>query len=258
MIESVLQSSEGAWSVPDGWGQGRGVFGGLLCGALVTAARQKLTDPTRELRSLAMMFIAPPDVGAARLEVSSLREGGGSTTVEAALVQKGSVRSKALLVFSKPRLTEGAFCIASPPFDADWQKAQVIPVGPPFAPIFAQHFEYRPTLGLPFSGGTTAETAGWIRPASFSGKYDAALIATCADAYWHSLQARGETMRAALTVSYSLELYGDLEHVEPDAPLFHHGISWAMQGGYASERRTLWSASGSLLAVNHQSIAVLG
>ena len=40
------------WSVPDGWQQGRGAFGGLVIAALARALEAHVGDPERTLRSL--------------------------------------------------------------------------------------------------------------------------------------------------------------------------------------------------------------
>lgn len=257
MIDADLQGTAGPWAVPDGFGQGKGVFGGLLAGRLVNAATGALADRTRALRALTMAFIAPPDVGPATITVEPLREGAGSTTVDVRLLQGGAVKTQSTMVFSKPR-PSSAFTEDVPVIDPAWEQVEIVPVAPPMAPVFATHFEYRPTGAWPFSGGTRAETSGWVRPVSFSGHYDAALVTACADAWWHSLHVRATTIRPALTVTFALELYGDPASVPANAPLFHHGVTWAVGGGYASERRTLWTPAGALLAVNHQSIAVLG
>lgn len=255
MIEASMQSTGGNWAVPDGWGQGKGVFGGLIAGALVNAATQKLTDRTRALRALTMHFLAPPEAAPSMIAIETIREGGASSTLEARLLQ-GSLKSHAMMVFSKPR--PGASHVQdAPAIDPDWEKVAIVPVEPPMAPVFAQHFEYRPVGAWPFSGGERAESSGWVRPRAFSGKYDAALIVACCDAFWHSIHVRADTIRPSLTVTFSVELYGDPGAVPLHAPLFHHGVTWFSEAGYASERRTLWSPDGKLLAVNNQAIAVL-
>ncbi len=255
MIETPMKSTGGSWAVPDGWGQGKGVYGGLIAGALVNAATERLIDKTRALRALTMHFLAPPDAAPSTISVETIREGGASSTLEARLLQ-GSLKAHAMMVFSKPR--PGApYVHETPAFDPAWEKVDIVPVEPPMAPIFAQHFEYRPVGAWPFSGGEKAESSGWVRPREFSGKYDATLIVAIADAFWHSVHVRAQSIRPSLTVTFSVELYGDPGAVPLHAPLFHHGVTWVSEAGYASERRTLWSPDGKLLAVNNQAIAVL-
>ncbi|MBL8955508.1 MAG: thioesterase family protein [Myxococcaceae bacterium] len=259
MLEALMQSHGSDWNIPDGWGQGKAVFGGLIAGALDEAATRRVTGGERKLRALNMTFVAAPTPGAATLPVVTLREGGGSTTLDARVVQQGATVSTATLVFSKPRPNAERFVTDPVPFDRDWQKAEamVVDADNDFAPQFTQHFEYRPTLGVPFSGDR-AETAGWVRPRAFSGRYGPATLAACIDAYWHAFHARAQQPTRAATVGFALELYDDASTVEPGAPVFHHGVTWAAGTGYGSERRTLWSPDGRLLAVNHQSIGIFG
>lgn len=256
MIESLLHSDNGAWSVPLGWEQGKGVFGGLIAGALVKAATQLVNDQERALRAVTLTFVSAPTVGPAELKATVVREGGSTTTVELKLLQAG-VKTLGVATFARPRPKAEVMLQDPVRFDRQWQQAEVVAVEPPLAPVFTQHFEYRPTGPWPFSGADRAEAVGWLRPRQFSGRYDAALLVTMADGFWHSVHTRADAPRPSLTINYAVELYGDPAHVERHAPLYHHGITWVASNGLASERRTLWSPDGKLLAVNHQAIAVL-
>ena len=59
---------------PEGWGQGRALFGGLV-GAVLFDHLQKTVATGRFLRSFSLSFVAPASPGEVALEATVLREG---------------------------------------------------------------------------------------------------------------------------------------------------------------------------------------
>jgi hypothetical protein len=125
-------------------------------------------------------------------------------------------------------------------------------------PEFARHFEYRVVEGGPFSGGA-ARTAGWIRPRVpvAPGQRDAGYVAALADAWYPAAMVRATAPRPMATSAFTLELVGDLGGLDPEAPLLFRGTAPVCAGGYFLETRELWGEDGRLVAVNHQTFAVI-
>lgn len=248
------------FAVPDGWQQGRGAFGGLVMGALVKALEAVVGDPSRRLRALTGEFTGPVQPGDATIDCRVLRQGNAVWAVSAALSQGADVLTHAVGTFALSRVagTLGDGVWLDRPAGATpqaWPAAEVVEVAPPIAPVFTQHYEYRPTGVIPYSGAALGTSEGWIRPRHTSG-WTVASVACTADAWWPSMAARMDTPRPIATVAFTFDLLADPTTVV-DAPLLHRGREYAAADGYSVELRELWSADGRLVALNHQTLAII-
>ncbi|MFO0663780.1 MAG: thioesterase family protein [Polyangiaceae bacterium] len=245
-----------AFCVPEGWGQGKAVFGGLVLGGLVRAMTRELSDDARPLRSLSAELVGSPVPGDARIDVRVLRAGKAVTTLCADLSQNGELLTHAVAVFGADR------SLALPRLDLErprmppWKDTPLADMSAAFAPQFTQHFEYRPVHGYPFSG-QKASTSGWLRPRLDVTENDAAFVTALADAWWIGEMVAFSEPRAAATLTFGIDLHEPLTGLPRDAPLFHQGEGLARTGGYASEVRTLWGEDGRLVSVNRQLIAII-
>jgi hypothetical protein len=59
------------------------------------------------------------------------------------------------------------------------------------------------------------------------------------------------------TIAFTLELVSSLDGEDPAAPLLYRGTVPLAAEGYFQETRELWTASGRLLARNHQTFAII-
>lgn len=244
--------------VQDGWQQGRGAFGGLVLGALARAMGAVQPDPERRLRSLSGEIAGPVQPGAAAIEVATIRRGSGLSFLEARLLQEGAVLARASGLFGETRGYTRSWS-APPPAEAlrPFQERPVAPIGPPLAPIFTPHFEFRPTGPLPFSGGSEPVAEGWIRPrAPLEVWGDLEVIATL-DAWWPTLFSTETAPRPIATVAFTCELLRDPATLPADQPLLHRARSDAGGEGFFVEFRELWSSDGALVALNQQTFAVI-
>ena len=242
-------------NLPDTWQQGRGLFGGLVVSVLIRALEQGA--PGRPLRSLTSELCGPVQPGEATLIVETLREGTGVTTAAARLVQNGEVQAHAVGVLGKARVADRDLTLITAPKPKPWREVDVLPIGPPLGPTFAQHFELRPTGPLPFSGGTVAEAAGWTRPKHPGDKRDAAYLAACIDTYWPTLFALETGPRPMATIAFTFQPFVRFDGLEADAPLFYRAKLLASEAGYAVEQRELWGEDGRLLALNQQTFVLI-
>jgi hypothetical protein len=256
--------------VPDGLQQGRGAWGGVATGAMVSAAQQLDPRPAMAVRTLAAQLVAPVLVGRAHLEVESLRMGSATHTLgvrmrdaDAALLAHGVV------VLGAPRrgedMPDGRDWLAvdvPPELAAGPQAAPPVQVGPPLAPDFMVHLELRPLVGVPYQGLDSSVTTGWVRPRGPVSRVDAAVLAALADAWWTAVMVRMDRMRPAATVGFALELPLDPATLPRDAdgslaPLFHRGRTLAAREGFTVETRELWTVDGRLASWNTQTVAVI-
>lgn len=255
VLTAVTALGDGRFSadLPDGWQQGRGLFGGLVTAVLVRAL--EASAPDRPLRSLTSELCGPTSPGPAELRVEALRVGSAVSTLAVRLVQGGEVSAHGVGVLGRGRSRDLDGTRVTPPVLPDWRAMERLPMLPPIAPTFTKHFEFR-SRHLPFSGGSPT-TEGWIRPLNAGVPRDTAFLAACIDAWWPTLFQIETRPRPMATVAFTFQPQGDLEGLDADAPLFHRASLVAARDGYAVEYRDLWGHDGRLLATNQQTIAVI-
>lgn len=255
---AAIESADGSllWSVPDGWQQGRGAWGGLVVGAVVDAV-QRRESSERPVRSVSLHLPAPAVVGPHRLEVDCLRAGSAMSTwtvqiigaerVALGVVQTGAARADDI----DPSWPHWQTADSD---GGDWTQSPIVPLGAPIAPPFTEHLQFRPGAGLPASG--ESRVTGWVRFPDLDA-WDAATLLAIADSWWPVALSRSPVARPMATVSFAANLLVDPASVDPQAPLFYEGTVAAAHAGYTSELRRLWAPDGQLVVENLQSIAVI-
>jgi hypothetical protein len=256
--------------VPDGLQQGRGAWGGVVTGAMVSAAQQVDPRPEMAVRTLSAQLVAPVLVGRLHLAVEVLRRGSATNTLAVrGLDEDGGLLAHGVVVLGSARTGEAMpdgpswlGVVAPAELAAGPEAVPEVPVGPPLAPDFTTHLEMRPISGIPYEGGDNDETLGWVRPRGRVERLDASVVTALADAWWVSVMARMDRPRPAATVGFTLDLPSDPAALPRDAaggiePLFHRGRSVAAREGFTVEVRELWTRTGTLVSWNTQTVAVI-
>jgi acyl-CoA thioesterase len=242
-------------TVPDGWQQGHGAFGGLVLAFLIRSIERVVPD--RPLRSLTAEIPAPVLVGEAVVSVDVMRAGRSVTVASARLMQDSELRAHAVAVLGAARPVDRSLdhVDLAPPAAPSWTK--VPPLAPnPLLPTFAQHFEFRPVLGAPFSGGES-HTLGWIRARDPGAVRDAALVVAHVDAWYPAEFPRLTKPRPMVTSAFTMQIIGGAAAWVTEAPLLHTSRSLAAHEGYVTEARQLWTADGQLVALNQQTMVMV-
>jgi acyl-CoA thioesterase len=255
--EVTTPAADGTLVVHPGWAQGRGAYGGLTIAAAIRAIEAHVGDPRRRVRSVTAELPGPTLVGTASITVETLRSGSSVTVARAALSQGHDVTTHAVAVLAASRP------ISDPPTWRDlvrpqapvWQSVAPLPPDGPY-PEFSRHFEYRIVAGLPLGGGAP-EAVGWVRARQPGEARDAAFIAAMIDAWWPASLVRANAMRPLATIAFTLELVDDPAAIDREAPLLYRGKVSVAGDGYFLETRELWTADNRLLAINHQTFAVI-
>lgn len=251
------------FTVPDGWQQGRGAFGGLVVGAMVRAAISATNDVTRVVRSVTAELLGPVLPGVATLHVERLRQGSGVSAVRVRLLQAvvsgGPLEEQAcaVVVTAKARPNTLTFSHREAPFASVWSSIDEVRVEPPFGPVFAQHYVFRPTGTLPLSSSPFATSQGYIQARQPIAAFDGAVVAAYADAWWPAVYAMLDAPRPMATITFALELVADPSTLDPTLPLLHEAKSDHAQDGYSVEHRALWTTDGRLVAENQQVFAII-
>jgi hypothetical protein len=260
---SASRSDGTRWSVPAGWEQGRGAWGGLVVAGLARATATHVSDPDRRLRAVSCQLLAPLPDGDATVHTEVLRTGTATSGVRA------DVRDAAGRLCATLTAVWGADRAPSvePPYQqwaevtvpdvTPWRDVPVVAIEPPLGPAFGSHLVFRPITGYPTSG--SAHIHGWIGlpdiPDDWS--WDGASLLGMVDAWWPSALSRMNEMRPMATVSFAAHLLCDPTTVASDEPLLHEGVLVGAQTGFSSEIRRLWSADGRLVVDSMQLVAII-
>lgn len=254
LAEVTTPAPDGTLRIHDGWRQGRGAYGGLTIAAAIRAIESRVADPRRKVRTVTAEIPGATLPGEAAFTVDVLRAGNSVTVARAALAQGGEVTTHAVAVLAASRSIGDppTWRELAPPAAPPWRELPAF-LGP--GPEFAQHFEYRIVAGSP-TGDGAAQTIGWLRPRDPGAPRDAAFLAAVIDAWYPAALVRMKAMRPMATIAFTLEIVDDLVG-DADAPLLYRGTVPVAGEGYYLETRELWTADGRLLALNHQTFAVI-
>lgn len=248
-------SAHGAVHVPQGWTQGRALFGGLV-GALVARAAERLVPEERGLRSLLTSFVGPVQPGEAEARATLLRSGRAVAQVEAQLVQQGEVRCSALASFAADRASElrrpGPDAPSLPPVSDCFEQPYLEGVTPPFT----KHFATRWGLGqMPFSGSSQAELGGYCRFREEKGPLTVAHVIALVDAWPPPTLPMLKAPAPSSSVTWMLDLVR-APHGTCDQWCSYRAEAKVVADGYAHADAALWAPDGRLLALGRQLVAV--
>ncbi|MBK7864109.1 MAG: thioesterase family protein [Archangiaceae bacterium] len=251
--------SEGRYlhQIPDGWQQGPGAFGGLVLGLLTRCALDFENDATRPFRAVSGAVLSPVTVGEAEITARLLRRGSGLSAVNVQLAQNGKLAATADVVLARSRVSDGDWQTLDAPKLSHWDQVEVLPMGPPFAPVFTPHFEYRAMPPLPLAGVPQREAHGWVRARAPGGPCDVPLVVGLADAWWPAPYSAFTEPRPMSTVAFSLQLFLDPSTLDATQPLMYRASNPLAAGGYTLELRELWTADGRAVAQNQQTFVMI-
>lgn len=256
---AVERQGEGRYrcNTPEGWQQGRGVFGGLVLGTLARVMGEEVRGEGRALRSLGGEVCAPVLPGEGSIELSTLRRGRGITYLDARFLQEGEIVARASAAFAASRRVETPSLRTKRPEAPPWAEVEPLPLDSKLIPAFGRHYEYRSTGPWPFSEHEEALASGWVRERAAERPLEAPDLVGLIDSWWPAICAVESTPRPAATISFMLELLCDPATLSGERPLLYQGRSIAAREGYFVELRELWAEDGPV-AFNQQTFALLG
>lgn len=257
-FESLLAQARGnsTLSMPEGWGQGRATFGGLVA-AVLYAHMEHQIEASRLPRSLSLSFVGPVSPGPVELETEILREGRGVTQVQSRMRQNGQIQAVMLGSFGAPRTSQ----VQVQPDPAPAIKAPDAcikrPTIPGVTPEFMQWFDHRWGVGaFPYMGSKSREMGGWVRFAQPQTQISVAHLLALADSWPPTLLPMLKKPAPASTLCWTLEFIHPLPSLDPqDWVLYLASIDQA-SNGYGQTQARIWSAQGELIALSRQTVTV--
>lgn len=268
-----LQQKEGQsqlFNVPQGWGQGRALFGGLAA-AMALQYLLPLLGEGMQLRSMTVSFVAPLVAGEATAQRRILRQGKSVVQAQVELWQDGQVALVLLASFGVARVSEVFLAAATGPLATDHPDGLVLPEGAA-VPEFTQHFDYRISQGgLPFSGVKSVDFGGCMR-------FRRSVSESVSDHQSQGLQQPADLMQLvalidawppatlpwlsrpapASTLCWTLEfLTSELNATASDWWSYLAHIDTAADG-YGHIRADIWDKNGALVAISRQTVTLFG
>jgi len=244
-------------SIDPSWYQGRGAFGGLVGGLLLTAMRDEVADESRTPRSATFHFAGPATEGPISIATSIMRRGSRVTHVTARLLKGEEVTTFASASFCAARAEELAYQTSTMPEIDPPEALRTFPADFPGVPTFFHNFEVRfggPTL--PFSGSKDARVQAWVKPKAPLA-LDAPAAVLLIDALPPAISATFTARRPVASVDFRVDFFERLEgRPLDDFHLVAIASKWA-GNGYTEELRELWTRDGRVLAQCRQLLALL-
>ncbi len=241
--------------VPDTWQQGRGAFGGLVVAFLTNAMLAEEEDSDRVFRAISADLCGPLQVGEATIDVQVLRRGNNLSSLNAMIIQQDEVVARGSTVLAKDRGIQMP-TDASAPDAPPWSDINVAPVGPPLAPVFTQHYEFRAFGNFIFSGADRPLVTGYVRHKERGPQRTHVGLLALLDAHWPSYMVMESTFRPGATVAYNAQIVCNPAELDPEAPLLFRSWTEAAYGGYLVEFRELWH-EGEPVAFNQQTFVII-
>ncbi|HEX5793939.1 MAG TPA: thioesterase family protein [Rheinheimera sp.] len=242
-------------TVPEQWGQGRAVFGGLAA-ALAMAHLLPVIPAGMPLRSVSVSFVAPLNAGAAAVKRRILRQGKSVIQAAAEIEQNGQVALVLLASFGAARTS--AYSLAAAPAP-QWPQgdALVLPKQGP-APEFTYHFDYRIVHGtLPFAGSTQHSLGGDIRMAGSESQQAGILELLALVDAWPPVSLTLLNQPApASSLTWTIEfITHDLPFANTDWWRYFAEIEYGADG-YHHIAAKLWQPDGKLAAISRQTVTL--
>lgn len=239
-----------AVEAPEGWTQGRTLYGGMTAALCAEAARRRFPG-LPPLRSAQFAFTGAA-AGRLRFAPTLIRQGRSSSFVSVdGLAESGQV-ARALFAHGADRQSQVAHDRAdAPPVPAPEDC-------PPFfeAPRdgFFQNFEMRLAAGArPLSPGAEPAFTVWVRHLDDAGVEPAVSLLALADSLPPAAMVAFPAPAPISTVTWSLDV---LQPVELGEWRLLSSASEQAADGYSLQAMSLWSRDGRRLAAGRQTVAI--
>ena len=244
--------------VPEQWGQGRAVFGGMAS-ALAMAHLVTELPESIPLRSVSVSFVAPLNAGAATVSRRILRQGKSVVQAMVEITQQDQVALVLLASFGAERPSAYQIKAEAAP-DAGTQVMVLPKQGP--VPEFTRHFDYQISRGaMPFSGGAGTELGGLIRFAEGESTAVGVLELLALVDAWPPVSLTLLNQPApASSLTWTIEFIQPHQAAEAKALTtdwwsYLASIEHAADGYHHIEAK-LWQPDGQLAAISRQTVTV--
>lgn len=236
--------------VPEGWSQGRAVYGGLV-GALAAKGMSKMIgDDCPPIRSFMGSFVAPLPAGDCVIAPKLIRQGKNVTQMSTEVVADDKVCFQALALFGASRETIDA----APNFPFNPEPRESVPAlaTNQFLPPFLRFFDCHWTGGgIPLTGKKDRRLGLWVRHGSDMSAYPVEKIISICDIPPPIMMAHYTKPVMVSSLSWSLEFLIPPEEIESDWFYLDFNLD-AAANGYSQQSGYVFAEDGRLCALSRQ------
>jgi len=252
-IVAGLESDDGVYrtDTPEGWTQGRTLYGGLTAALAIASAKRAFPD-LPPLRSAQIAFVGPAS-GALTFRPQLLRQGRSATIVAVVCEGENGIAARAMFTFAAARESLVRHDHAPAPAVARPEDCPPFFDGP-FRPGFSPNFDYRLAAGArPLSGAAEPEFTVWVRLNDEAGVDPEVALLAIADAPPPAAFVAFPQAGPVSTMTWTLDV---------DQPL--SGGGWRLirsaseqaGGGYSLQDMAVWDDTGRRIAAGRQMVAL--
>ncbi len=255
VLQRITPAAEQTLELPEGWGQGRALFGGLTA-AIAWQHGQAGAAADQQLRAMTVSFVAPVLAGPANLQRRVLRQGKNVTQIAVDIVQAGEVVLAALLTYGSARSSQVNVTDTPEPQSAAPDAGTPFPATK-FLPEFARAFDYRVTVGgLPFSGNKSREFGGFMRFRELEKPITIGTFLGLVDAWPPAVLPHLTELAPASSLTWTIEFPTQLPQ-QLTSEWWHYvaTIDYAADG-YGHTHAHIWDSQGQLVAISRQTVTV--
>lgn len=245
--------------IPEGWLQGRTIYGGLVAGMMMQKALITLADTGRRLLSCNVTFVGPVQLAPVSLAAEILRQGKSVTTIEVRLWQDDAVQSILLVSFGVPR--ESSIVVNQERIAPTFPEVETLKIAEhhPLAPQCFQQMDLAWVDGqYPCTASRKPDFSGWMRfnPLKHENrKMTEADLLVSMDMWPPGVLPMFKTMAPASSLTWTLT------YVHPLQSNVHNWFKYKVftdyaADGYATEYAHLWDDQDRLIAIARQTVTV--
>lgn len=248
-----LAEDAGAFCIeaPEGWTQGRTLYGGMTAALCAEAARRRFADLLPPLRSAQFAFTGAA-AGRLRFEPALIRQGRSSAFVAVDGFAEGDQVARALFAHGADRQSGVGHDAAAMPTAPGPQDCAPFFDGPRGG--FFQNFEMRLAAGArPLTPGAEPGFTVWVRHLDDAGVDPVVSLLALADSLPPAAMVAFPSPAPISTVTWSLDL---LQPIAAGGWRLLASQSEQAADGYSLQAMSLWSAEGRRLAVGRQTVAI--
>lgn len=251
-----LEPVEGGWrgEIPDNWLQGRTAYGGLSTALALHAAKQVEPD-LPPLRSAQVSFIGPL-AGTVSLLARTLRRGRNAAFIQADVESEAGLGLRAVFVFMRDQESRIDHATGYPPdFPRPGPEDRLFSGSSrPDMPSFLDNFEF---VDRREPGDHTTEWLRWCRLKDRDGLDPEVELAAVGDCLPPAALKLARVFVPLSSLTWLLNLLGPAPRTEDGWWLLRAHTRYARHGS-SSQQMGIWSADGTPVAQQMQSVAIFG
>lgn len=256
VVETLVPEGDGfAVEAPLDWSQGRTLYGGITAAFAYEAVR-RTHDALPPLRSAQLTFVGPAS-GRLRFSSTLLRRGRSSALVAADCVSEEGTAARAVFAFGAVRESQVAHnFLPMPKVESPEALGAFRKEGGETRRGFWNNFETRLASGARLFdlSAERPEFATWTRFLDADGADPTTALLAIADCLPPAAMVLFPQPASISTITWTI----DIAHIPASLDGWH--LLWASSEqageGYSLQNMAMWSASGDLLAVGRQTVAI--